>query len=432
MKSLWENTATKPRFNPLSRDTKTDVLIIGGGMAGVLCALELDKVGVDYILLEANHIGSGITRNTTAKITAQHGLIYSKISDNYGSEFAKEYLDINQEAVKKYKELCCNIDCDYEEKASFVYTLRDREKIEKEIKALDKIGYNAKFTKRTPLPLVVAGAVGFENQAQFNPLKFLYSISKGLNIHENVRVKELVGTTAITDQGKVDAEKIIVATHFPFINKHGYYFAKMYQHRSYVLGLKNAPKVNGMYVDADLKGLSFRDYGDILLLGGGSHRTGKKGGSYNELRDFVRRYYPRAEECCHFATQDCETLDGIPYIGQYAKNTENLYVATGFNKWGMTSSMVAAIILRDKILGVKNPYSEIFDPSRSVVFPQLGINIFESVCGLAMPTTKRCPHLGCGLKWNKWEHTWDCPCHGSRFSEDGSLIDNPATGDLKD
>ncbi len=431
MKSLWENTATKPRFNPLDGNTKTDVLIIGGGMAGVLCALELEKAGVNYILLEANKIGSGITCNTTAKITAQHGLIYSKIYDNYGSEFAKGYLEVNMAAVEKFRVLCRNTDCDFEEKTSFVYTLRDREKIEKEIKALDKIGYNAKFTKRTPLPLVVAGAVGFERQAQFNPLKFLYSVAKGLNIRENVKVKELVGTTAVTDQGKIQAEKIIVATHFPFINKHGYYFAKMYQHRSYVLVLENAPKMNGMYVDADLKGLSFRDYGNLLLLGGGSHRTGKKGGNYNELRDFVKRHYPRAEECYHFATQDCETLDGMPYIGEYSKESENLYVATGFNKWGMTSSMVAATLLRDKILGVKNPYFEIFNPSRSVIFPQLGINIFESVCGLMIPTTKRCPHLGCGLKWNRWEHSWDCPCHGSRFSKDGNVIDNPATDDLK-
>ena len=241
----------------------------------------------------------------------------------------------------------------------------------------------------------------------------------------------MAGNTAYTDRGKIIAEKIIVATHFPFINKHGSYFIKMYQHRSYVLGLKNAENLDGMYVDENLKGLSFRNYGDLLLLGGGSHRTGKQGGSYNELRREALKYYPKSEEEYHFATQDCMTLDGIPYIGQYSKSTQNLYTATGFNKWGMTSSMVAATLLADLITDKENHYSEVFSPSRNIFTPGLLVNGFEAVSGMIMPTTRRCPHLGCGLKWNKQERSFDCPCHGSRFSEEGKLIDNPATGDLK-
>lgn len=431
MKSLWETTAEKPKFDALIGDKTADVLIIGGGMAGVLCALELQNAGVNYILVEAKEIGNGVTKNTTAKITSQHGLIYDKLIRDFGFDTAKGYFEINQLAIKRYKEACKDIQCDFEEKFSFVYSRTKRAKIEKEAIALQKIGCKAEFTKNTSLPFSVAGAVGYGGQAQFNPLKFLYSAAKGLNIYENTPVRELVGNTAITDYGEIKANKIIVATHFPFINKHGFYFIKMYQHRSYVLGLQNAPKINGMYVDENLKGLSFRSYGDLLLLGGGSHRTGKTGGNYTELRNFAKRHYPKAEEKYHFATQDCETLDGVPYIGEYSKKTNELYVATGFNKWGMTSSMVAAMLLKDKILGVKNPYYEIFNPSRGIVYPQLGINAFEAVSGLLMPTAKRCPHLGCGLKWNKAEHTWDCSCHGSRFTDDGRLIDNPATGDLK-
>ena len=431
MKSLWENTAEKPNFKVLDGDKKTDVIIIGGGMAGVLCAAELKNRGVDYILLEAQKIGGGITRNTTAKITSQHGLIYNKLITKFGVEKAKKYLEINEWAVKKYKELCTQINCDFEEKPSFVYSLKDKSVIEKEIRALEKLGFNAVFKEETPLPFKIAGAVGFENQAQFNPLKFLYSVAKGLNIYENTKVKELAGKTAYTDRGKITAQKIIVATHFPFINKHGSYFIKMYQHRSYVLGLKNAENFDGMYVDENLKGLSFRNYGDLLLLGGGSHRTGKQGGSYKELRREAQKYYPKSEEEYHFATQDCMTLDGIPYIGQYSKSTQNLYTATGFNKWGMTSSMVAATLLADLITDKENHYSEVFSPSRNIFTPGLLVNGFEAVSGMIMPTTRRCPHLGCGLKWNKQEHTWDCPCHGSRFSEEGKLIDNPATGDLK-
>ena len=225
--------------------------------------------------------------------------------------------------------------------------------------------------------------------------------------------------------------KIIVTTHFPILNKHGSYFLKLYQHRSYVLALKGAQHLDGMYVDEDKKGLSFRTYGDLLLLGGGSHRTGKKGGNWHELEEFARKYYPSARVVSKWATQDCMSLDGVPYIGQYSKNTPDLYVATGFNKWGMSSSMVSAMILSDLVQGKPNEYAQVFSPSRSILRPQLAINALESTVGLLTPTAPRCPHLGCALKYNKAEHSWDCPCHGSRFSESGELINNPATDDKR-
>ena len=189
--------------------------------------------------------------------------------------------------------------------------------------------------------------------------------------------------------------------------------------------MKNAQNVSGMYVDGKKTGLSFRNYGNFLLLGGGSHRTGKQGGNWAELREFAKNNYPDAKEVTSWAAQDCMSLDEIPYIGNYSKNTPDLYVATGFNKWGMTSSMVSAMILSDMIQGKKNDYAEVFNPSRSILKPQLFINGFESAINLLTPTTKRCPHLGCALKWNKAEHSWDCPCHGSRFTEDGKVLDNP-------
>ena len=297
--------------------------------------------------------------------------------------------------------------------------------------ALEKLGFHTEFTDRLPLPFSVAGAVRYPNQAQFHPLKFISAISKGLHIYEHTAVRELVGTTAMTARGKITAKKIIVATHFPFLNKHGSYFIKMYQHRSYVIALENASKVNGMYVDEAQTGTSFRDHENLLLIGGGDHRTGKQGGNWQELRDFAQRQYPNATEQYHWATQDCMTLDSVPYIGAYSARTADLYVATGFNKWGMTSSMVSAMILCDLIQGKENPYMDVFSPSRTILRPQLAVNAFEAVVNLLTPTAKRCPHLGCALKWNPCEHTWDCPCHGSRFTEDGKLIDNPATGDWK-
>ena len=186
-----------------------------------------------------------------------------------------------------------------------------------------------------------------------------------------------------------------------------------------------------MYVDEDMTGLSFRSLEKYLLLGGGSHRTGVKGGGWAQLERFADKYYPKAKKVTRWATQDCMTLDGIPYIGQYSKSTPDFYVATGFNKWGMTSSMVSAMILSDLICTGKSEFSDLYSPSRSIFHPQLALNIFESAKGLLKPTTPRCPHMGCALEYNKEEHSWDCPCHGSRFEENGNLINNPATDDMK-
>ena len=430
MLSVWQENSSFQKFPSLKGDAKTKVLIIGGGITGLLTAYLLNRSGVPYILLEKDRIAGGVTGNTTAKITFQHGLIYSKILRMYGLEKARMYLEINRAALEQYALICKDIDCDFEYKDNFVYSLDNREKITDELEALEQIGFKADFCADLELPFKTAGAVCFKKQAQFNPLKFLSAISENLNIYENTKVQGFIGNTVITDKGRVTAEKIIVTTHFPILNKHGSYFLKLYQHRSYVVALKNAAKLDGMYVDDNKKGLSFRNYGDLLLLGGGSHRTGKKGGNWQELRDFAARYYPQADEQYFWATQDCMSLDGIPYIGHYSKNTPDLYTATGFNKWGMTSSLAAAMLLSDAVQGIKNDCAEVFNPSRCILKPQLLVNGFEAVTNLLTPTTKRCPHVGCALKWNSVEHSWDCPCHGSRFAEDGKVLENPANGDL--
>lgn len=438
MISVWSETSRLPAFESLNKDVDTDVLIIGGGIAGILCAYMLKQAGVSYVLLEAKRICSGITENTTAKITSQHGLVYARLMKRFGIEKTRMYIEANETGLEKFRSLCRGIDCDFEEKDSFVYSLDNPEKIQKELNALNKIGYNAAFADNLPLPFSTAGAVKFSSQAQFHPLKFIAAAAKGLNIFENSPVLELqhsgLGSRknrAITDKVTVTADKIIVATHFPFINKHGSYFLKMYQNRSYVTALANAPQIDGMYVDEAEKGLSFRRYKDLLLLGGGSHRTGKHGAGWQELLDFRSRNFADAKEEYRWAAQDCMTLDEVPYIGRYSANTQGLYVATGFNKWGMTSSMAAAMILTDMIMDKKNEFETVFSPSRTILRPQLFVNSIESITNLLTFSGKRCPHLGCALKWNPQERTWDCPCHGSRFTEDGKLIDNPATGDVK-
>ena len=429
--SVWEQTVSIPQFPKLDGDIHTDVLIIGGGITGVLTAYFLHQNGVKYALVEKSRICSGVTCKTTAKITAQHGLVYHKILADRGAYLSQKYLKANELALEKYCEICKNFDCDFERKDNYVYSVYNRRILEKEMKALEKIRSKAEFCENIIIPKKTVGAVKFPNQAQFNPIKFIAKISEGLNIFEETFVSEMIGTTAVTQNGKIYADKVIAATHFPFINKHGNYFLKLYQHRSYAVALKNAQNIDGMYVDENRKGMSFRNYGKLLLLGGGGHRTGKQGGNWCELRAFAKTVYPKAHEECFWAAQDCISLDGVPYIGQYSKRTPNLYVASGFNKWGMTSAMVSAIILKDLVFGKPNDFSEVFNPSRNILKPQLFLNGFEATKNLLTVSEHRCPHLGCALKWNRAENSWDCPCHGSRFSENGEVLDNPANGTFK-
>ncbi len=431
IKSVWQEDIKRFAFDALTGDRSTDVLILGGGIAGALCAYKLKRAGVDCMLVEANEAFGGITKNTTAKITLGHGLIYDTMIRRFGVRKARLYAEAQIKAGEEYAGICARIDCDYERRDSYVYSLKSKEKIEKEIRSLHRLGIKADFSSARELPLKVAGAVRVKNQAQFQPLSFLYAIARGLPIYEHTKALELMPHKAITNRGEISYQKLIVATHFPILNKHGLYPLKLYQHRSYVIALKGTRGVKGMYVDESDTGLSFRSYGDLLLLGGGGHRTGKKGGGWQELKAFAKRHYPNAEIVGRWATQDCMTLDDIPYIGQYARSTPDVFVATGFNKWGMTNAMVAADILCDLVQGRQNSYTAVFSPSRSILRPQLAINAFESVIGLLTPTTPRCPHLGCALKHNSAEHSWDCPCHGSRFTERGELIDNPATDDRK-
>ena len=429
MESIWEKGTARRRFGGVRGNMRTDVLIVGGGIAGILCAYQLKNAGVDCVLAEAGEICGGVTGNTTAKITLQHGLLYDSMIRRFGESKARLYAEAQEKACREYARLCRTVDCDCEARDSYVYSLSDRKQIEKEVAALCRIGVRAELSDARELPFSVAGAVRVKDQAQFHPLKFLYHIARDLPIYEHTKIVELMPHKARTDHGDISYNKLIVATHFPILNKHGLYPLKLYQHRSYVLALKGAQRIEGMYVDQSDTGLSFRSYGDLLLLGGGGHRTGKRGGCWQELEDFAKKHYKNAEIVSKWATQDCMTLDGIPYIGQYATSTPDVFVATGFHKWGMTNAMVASQILCDLVRGKENPYATVFDPSRTLLRPQLAVNAFESVIGLLTPTAPRCPHLGCALKYNRAEHSWDCPCHGSRFTEQGELLDNPATDD---
>lgn len=432
MASIWTDTVEMPHFQTLDKDIRTNVLIIGGGMTGILCAYYLKQAGVDYCLLESETICSGITAHTTAKITSQQGLIYERLLQKEGFETAKLYRTANEQAVKRYRDFGWYVDCEMEEKALYVYERENREKLERELEALGKLGASVEFLEQTKLPFDTAGAIRIDKQLQFHPLKFAAALAKDLCIYEHSAVREMTEYFALTNQGSVAAEKIIVATHFPFINKRGSYYMKLHQERARVVALENAMQADGMYVDGEYGGLSFRNYKDLLLVGGGSHRTGKKQEQEMVVEQSAAEYFKNAKTVASWATQDCMSLDGLPYIGRYSATTPDLYVASGYHKWGMTGAMLAAMVLSDLVTEKENEFAAIFSPSRSILKPQLAVNLLEAVKGILRPKKgHRCSHMGCVLQWNEKEQTWDCPCHGSRFKETGELIENPARHDIK-
>lgn len=470
MESIWSQTCQLRQREALPGDMKTDIAVIGAGMAGILIASALQGAGRRVVVLEAKRIAGGQTRNTTAKLTCQHGLLYEKLIRTLGEEKARQYAQANAAALMEYRRIIAdrNIDCELEQRDACVYG-SNAAQLRKEAEAAAALGLPAFFVEETKLPFPTAGAVCFANQAQFHPLKFLQAISEPLTIYENTSVQSVEENQLITTRGRVQAEQIVFACHYPFVNFPGMYFARMHQERSYVIALENAARMDGMWIGAEQGAYSFRNYGPLLLLGGGGHRCGENsaGGRYNLLRQQAARWFPGSREVAHWSAQDCVTADSVPYIGPYAASRPNWYVATGFQKWGMTSSMVAAMLLRDRICGKENPWAEVFDPGRfdektltglaqesvqavkglakqlfqipaeaakeltpghgGVVFwkgKKLGVYKDES--GALWPVDIRCPHLGCQLEWNPDERSWDCPCHGSRFDYRGKLISGPA------
>ena len=470
MDSIWSTTSSLRERSRLPGDRETQVAVIGGGMAGILIAHTLQAAGLRVAVLEAGRIGSGQSQHTTAKVTAQHGMCYDRLIRKLGAQKARQYAQANLAACKALDDLITTrgIDCDWQRQNAYVYG-DDPAALDREARAAALLGLPADRTDASALPFPAAGAVRFSDQAQFHPLKFLGALADGLTVYEQTPVLRVERDHLVTPWGTVRADRIIFACHFPFVNIPGLYFARMYQERSYVLALEHTPPVDGMWISADGSGCSLRTWGTYLLLGGGHHRSGAHPGPsrYDWLRTQARTFFPKSQERACWSAQDCMTPDGVPYIGRYAAGRPNWYVATGFNKWGMTSSMLSAMIIRDLICGLESPYAKLFCPQRFHIrasLPSLMADMGESVVsltkgafhlplravdlkeghggiiriglkryacykdekGILHKTSARCPHLGCELKWNPAEKTWDCPCHGSRFDYDGNLIDNPA------
>lgn len=438
--SVWKEHTIIPEREALLENLTTEVAVIGAGMAGILTACFLQRQGKKVVVLEAERIGSGQTGNTTAKLTVQHGLLYEKLIRKYGRKKALDYWRANQQAMDLYEQFIKEkqIDCNFERLPSYLYSVEDRELLAREASAAASLGIPSRLVSDTELPFEHVGAVCFEHQAQFEPLRFLKEMSRELTIFEKTKVLSVKGHTIITRQAQVQADYIVIATHYPMVNLPGFYFMRQHQERSYVLAMSGADKLKGMYYSADRDGISLRSFQDFLLIGGGAHRTGEMKGScgYTALRQKAQRYYPCCNEEYSWSAQDCITHDDFPFIGRYSIFRPYWYVISGFKKWGMTSAMLAAVLISDEICGRRNPYEQLFSPQR--IYPVASARNFvvdmgaslkglsEGAIRLFSKTSPRCSHMGCALKWNPQEGTWECPCHGSRFEEDGSLVDNPA------
>ncbi len=478
MASIWTKTVDMPQCPYLPGDVSVQAAVIGGGLSGLNTAYFLAKNGIDTIVLEKNRVGSGQSGHTTAKITSQHGLIYDDLIGNFGDALARQYALANQSAIEAYRRIIQDehISCDFENQPAYLYACMDSGALEKEADAANRLGIDAHLTKDTALPFPIKSALRFENQAMFHPLKYLRALAEALTVYENTAVKSVAGHRIETDRGVVHAEHIIFASHYPFVNIPGYYFMRMHRERSYVIALENAAMLDGMYIGIDKQWhWTMRNHQNLLLFGGCNHRTGENsaGGRYELLKTAAQRFWPGSRIVAQWSAQDCMPLDGVPYIGLYASSEPSWYVATGFQKWGMTTSMVSAMILSDMIAGRTSPYAEVFSPRRFeplisagefmknsvksakgllrtlfnlpqstldeipcghsgiVTYQDETWGVYKDDNGRAYVVSVRCPHLGCQLTWNADELSWDCPCHGSRFDYRGRLLDNPAQEDLQ-
>lgn len=502
MNSYWIESVENRKRKKLDNDYSVDVCVIGCGLTGLSTAYYLSKQGLKVIVVDKDEIGRKTSGHTTAKITLNHGLIYDYLINTYGIKYALKYFRANKQAISNIEKIIDNenIDCDFEYQSNYIYTSDKQEigKIEKEVEAIntletyDNFEKYAQFVTCADLPFKITGGVKTKNQAQFHPLKYMLGLANSIEefggrIFTNSLVddveKQEDGYISYLGNYQIKSKYLVIATHYPFINFPGFYFSKMYQVSSYAIAIETSGKLfNGMYINTKKPYFSFRTIKDVnrrlLIISGGNHKTGYAPESneyygYEYLEKEAKKLYPDCKVLYRWNTRDCITLDKIPYIGEFSHIMPNMYVATGFNKWGMTSSNVAANIIKDKILGIENEFLEVFDSTRfkpvknrtelknmvtqvakSFVINRLKVpkedlsaikndnggiikvngtlvGIYKDSEGKVYAVSPNCTHLGCLLTWNNLDKTWDCPCHGSRFDYMGKNLYDPAFKDLE-
>ncbi|HEX2178011.1 MAG TPA: FAD-dependent oxidoreductase, partial [Actinomycetota bacterium] len=383
--SIWVETAAQTSYPPLPRSGMSfEVAVIGGGIAGLTTALLLKRAGFSVALLEARRIASGTTGYTTAKVTSLHGLTYDKLIREQGEHKARQYAGASQAALELIASLVAEdgIDCGFERRPAFTYT-EDPDRvadIEAEVQAARALGLPAALTTTTDLPWEILAAVQFQDQAQFHPRRYALGVAEliegdGCRIFEETRALDIDAgdNRAIikTEHGDVNAGYVVQATHLPFHDPAGL-FARAAPSRSYCLAVEIEGEVpQGMYLSADNPVRSLRphrsDRTEYLLAGGEGHKVGQGDFTttrYAKLEAWARDRFNVKAVDFRWSAQDYMPADEVPYIGRLSPNSERLFVATGFRKWGMTGGTAAAMILRDLIVGRTNPWAEVFDATR--------------------------------------------------------------------
>lgn len=461
--SYWVDTVPLHPYPPLSDrvrvDVPVDVAIVGAGIVGITAGYLLKQEGLTVAVIERRSIARGVTGYTTAKVTSSHSLIYSKLVGSFGEDGARTYGLSNQAGIEKIAELAdhLGIDCDFERADNFVYTEDESsvDEIREEAEVAARLGLPASFTTETELPFPIAGALRFTDQAQFNPRKYLGALAERIDGDGSYVFEDTVVTGVTeghpcdieTERGTISATDVIVATHMPILDR-GLFFTKVHPYRSYAIAgeVDGATMPRGMYISSGGPTRSIRSIADgdrrLLLVGGEGHKTGTEPdtmGHYERLQDWARARYGLEEPSYRWATQDNISVDKVPYVGRLTRGSDHVFTATGFGKWGMTNGTVSAMILTDHIVGRANEWAALYDSKRikpaasAQKFVMENAEVAAHFVGdrILHGKNPRCTHLGCVLRTNGAEGTWDCPCHGSRFDADGNVIQGPALAPLK-
>jgi glycine/D-amino acid oxidase-like deaminating enzyme/nitrite reductase/ring-hydroxylating ferredoxin subunit len=485
--SLWLQTATETDFPWLEGELTADVAVIGGGIAGLTTALLLGREGMKVAVVEAGRVGRGATGCNTAKVSALQQTVLSTIRSRHGREATAAYADASRAGVELVARLTAEerIDCELERCPAFTYAAEERElrSVEREADVAEEAGLPAVRTEATDLPYPVAGAVRLDEQVAFHPVKYAQGlaaaiVSGGSVVLEQTRavaVSDGSPCEVTTNRGTVRADRVVVATHYPLLDR-GLYFARLEPNRSYCIAVRvNGALPVGMSINAGSPTRSVRSYGDVLILGGEGHHTGASDARperYAQLEEFARRHWPVEAVTARWSAQDPTPYDHLPVVGRYTPLSSRLFVASGFMKWGLSGGSFAAMLLSDLLCERESPWAEHFDPNRlslrstpklaqmntTVAFDFVSDRVRPAEAGSerAVPpgearvvrdgvgktgvyrdddgglhaVSLRCTHLGCLLRFNAAERSWDCPCHGSRFDVDGAVLEGPATKPL--
>lgn len=470
-----------------------DVVVVGAGIAGLSTALAVLERGATVTVLEAGRICSGVTAYTTAKVSSLHGLTYAGLAKSHGQDAARAYGLANEAAIGQVAAWVAEhaIECDLTRRPAYTYTTSvvTLEDVAEEVEVAQRLGLPASFTNTTELPFEVKGAVRFEDQAQFHPRDYCLGlaaaiVARGGTLHEGTRVVDVdegSPCTVRTEDGlELQGGQVVLATHLPFLDRGGF-FAKCHPTRSYCIAVRltdGSPPPTGMYLGVDEPSRSTRTaIGDeYLIFGGEGHKTGQDADTrerYAALESWAHEHFPVASVEHRWSAQDYAPVDGLPFVGRQLPGSK-VFVATGFKKWGMTNGTAAGLLLADELTGRVNDLKPVLDatrqrttltsrdlykenanvaerfvgdrlsslrpPSADTLAPGEGgivtcagdkVAAYRDDTGGLHAVSPVCTHLGCLVSFNTAEKSWDCPCHGSRFTVDGEVLQGPATDDLE-